>query len=185
MGLTGDFGRLARLREAIANLGKPGAAAQFEIARSVIKEVRGVLREQFSKGEGPDGAWQRTARGKPALVSRKLATTFVGAPVNGGAKFRARIPWLLAHHEGHVFPARSSAGHVLYRSRKGKLISAKRAARGKGAYGTKARAHTVGARVLPARPIYPTRDESAMPAKWAAAINRGARAALEEWASRL
>ena len=159
----------------IEKLGKPRSDVRDKIARAVVVEVRGVLREQFGNGTSPDGTpWQVTKRGKPALLSKKLPQDFAGVPTDVGASFFSRVPWLKAHHDGHVFPARTQ---VLTFNQKGKLARrskkvfdiATRKGRhiGKFVFDVVA---PIKSRILPERPIYP---RARMTEKWGAAVNRG------------
>jgi hypothetical protein len=162
--MTGPFKRLPAMAREIEKLGKPGSPAQKAIARAAVVAVRGVLTHQFATGTGPDGKpWKFTKRRKPALVSKKLPRDFAGVPVAKGAAFFSRIPWLIAHHRGHVFAARTQ---VLTFSAKGKLLSGKRQRRAKIVFDTRA---NVGPRTLPERPVYPDR----MTDVWGKAINAG------------
>ncbi len=188
MGLKGDVAGLKKLRREIEDLANPKGRAQAEIARNVIREVRGVLKQEFAAGEGPYGPWDLTKQGKPALISRKLPQDFKGAVIPGGALFYGRIPWLIAHHEGHTFPARQVAANksFLTFNARGRLIKASRALNKKGqakrgVTQTFAKAHTVSARTLPPRPIYPTRG---MPAKWSGPISRAGLAGMQAWQQR-
>ena len=176
--------------------------------RNWFVEVRGVLHEQFAKGIGPDGsAWKATKRNRPALISKKIPNSVGFYAVEKGVGFKMRIDWLEAHHRGHTFPARSGGGQKLRFTAKGKLDTAGRFAKRTAgaeigyekdgyrsfvkAVGKKRRqkfvgfetltaAHSIRARVLPARPIFP---ETSIPARWGAAINRGAQNGLEAWAA--
>lgn len=188
MALTGDSKQLDNVRRAMLDLGTPLGRTQTDVARSVIREVRGVLRDQFAKGEGPSKTWIQTARGKPALISKKLPQDFVGKPVPSGVEFTSRIPWLIAHHEGYVFGSRNvgASKQFLTFDKNGKLIKRKRALNKKGearrgVFQTYAKAHTVGGRVLPARPIYP---EGYMPPRWLSRLTRGVSAAIDRWYQR-
>lgn len=182
MPLTGDFGKLEKLAQNMRDLAKKDGKAQRAVASATVPKIKQVWREQFKSGVGPEGAWQRTARGKQPLDSRKIGSDFKGVPVSGGVLFKSPVKWLAAHHAGHTFASRSVAArqNILRFNKKGRLVTAKRfekATRGRAVF---ARAHTVGARRLPARPLYPT--GGAMPARWARAINDGAAEAMRRWA---
>lgn len=204
MGLTGDFDKLARLGANVKRLGQVEGSAQKLIASAAIAQIKVVVREEFAFGRGPYGAWKRTVRGRSALISSKLPTTLRGTIIPGGARFEFRNDWLRAHHEGHVFPQRNSTGQSLY-FKSGRLTSAAKYAKAVESYtakrvgrhyrasvrGQKApkdlkrnfsskllAPHTIGARTLPARPIYPT---GSPPQRWADALNTGARLAMLDW----
>lgn len=184
MPLAGDLRRLKGWAAHVATLGTPNSAPQRAIAAEVGRAVRGVLKQQFSTGTSPTGQpWQPKVNGKPALISKKLPGDFTTSPVAKGVFTTSRIPWLRAHHEGHVFPPRQSAGgHSLWFDQNNRVIKmgrlTKRALRMTFVRESVVRAHLVGRRVLPARPIYP---EGAMPAPWAAALNRGIDAGMLKW----
>lgn len=186
MPLTGDFAKLRKLKAAMAELARPDGKPQRDVGRQVVREVRVELREQFGGGFGPYGAWEKTKRGRPALLSRKLPQDFRGKTVPGGVKFTTRIPWLRAHHEGHVFPAHQTGGQPLFFNERGRLLRlGKLSARGlrtKFVQERRARQHTVGARVLPRRPMYPERTP--LPTKWAYRVNVGAGPAMARWFKR-
>src|SRR5688572_28526526 len=128
MGFSGPFGRLRQLQKELRDLADPRGRGQQEVARQVVREVRGVLKEQFAAGEGSDGPWARTKDGRPALVSRKLPQDFRGKPVPSGARFSSRISWLRAHHEGHTFGAQEVAANQRFLTfdRYGRLVRASR-----------------------------------------------------------
>lgn len=207
MGFTGDFAAVDRVRAKMSDLATTGGRAQTDIGRGVIAEVRGVLKEQFRTGTGPDGTpWKRTVRGRLALLSRKLPNVVRGKSVPGGVLFSSedRAPWLIAHHEGHTFPPRQSRGHQMYFDARGRMVSrrrfgkltagayAVRDARGNKGYARerkkggyrfvgqiiKADAHTVSRRTLPPRHIYPV---GTIPARWQNAINKGGAAGVMKW----
>jgi hypothetical protein len=189
MPLTGDFSKLKKLKRAMADLGRKDGSAQREVGRQVVREVRGVLREQFAEGTGPYGTWERTKRGRPALVSRKLPQDFRGSTIPGGVKFTSRVTWLRAHHQGHTFPAQQVAAQSRFLTfdKRGRLIRRSRIFNKKtgqvrrGVSQTFAREHSIGARVLPRRPIYPDRG---MSPRWAQRINAGAAIGMRNWHAR-
>lgn len=174
MSLTGDFDALKRLERNMAELAQSSGPTQRQLARGVIGEVRNLLREQFTNGTGPDGSpLTPTVSGEPALVSRKLPQAITGSPVDGGAAMSLRIEWLEAHQHGHTFPPRqvaASAANV----RNGRFVRVgKKASAIRGI-----RAHVIGPRVLPARPIVP---EDGLPQRWVEGVSRGAGVALKAW----
>lgn len=132
-----------------------------------------VLRDEFRTSSDPDGgAWKPRADGQPALRSRKLAGAFTAKFNKGdaGVAFVGRVPrdWLVAHDRGHLFGARKVDGRstILRFNKRGRLVSAKRFEKLKRGRAVFAPAHTVGPRLLPARPIAPRR----MSARWETAI---------------
>lgn len=190
MGLTGNFAGVRALRRAVRDLSQPDGRAVQDIAKGVKAEVDEVIREEFASGDGPDGPWQKTARGKAALVSRKLPNAFRARFDQGVLQYTAKVPrgWLLTQHEGHTFPARKVAAlkHYLSFNSKGRLVAERRLFNKKGelrrgAIQRFAGAHTVGQRVLPPRPLYPT---GSLPSKWSNAIARGANVGLTRWYDR-
>jgi hypothetical protein len=190
VGLTGNLAALRALRRSLLDLAKPDGRTVKDVGKNVAGEIDEVLREQFATGVGPDGEWDRTRRGRPALVSSKLAAAFRSRLDRGVLRYVARTPrnWLAAQHEGHVFPARKVAAlsHYMNFNSKGKLVAARRVVRKdgtpkRGSYQRFAAGHTVRERVLPARLLYPT---GALPAKWSNAISRGVGAVITRWYER-
>jgi hypothetical protein len=183
MGLTGDFKRFGRLQREMEALGQKGGAAQKTVLRPVARRVQARISHQFEAGVGPDGAPQAPRKdGKPGLVSRKLGATVRVAVMAGGIAGSSSIAWLEAHQKGHEFPPRQHEGQKLTFNRRGRLLSARRVARAKFVFDRIARRHTVGRRVLPARPIYPESGE--LPGPWATAVNVGAEEGLQAWHER-
>jgi hypothetical protein len=155
----------------------------------IVKSIRGLVRDEFATGVGPYGAWQRTARGKAALVSKKLPQGLTSRADRGQILFVIRVPWILAHHKGHRFPARSVEANqqFLTFNARGRLIANRRALNKKGqarrgVFQTFARAHKVKERILPERPIFPTR--LGLPPKWKAGIVDGASVGMANWHKR-
>jgi hypothetical protein len=190
MPMEGRAEALSAIEKLIRDIGDPSGEFQTRYVAKVVASVREILREEFATGEGPYGKWQPTASGKPALISKKLPQAFTGEPAPGGAVFYSRIPWLRAHHTGHVFAARTVGENkqFLSFSKQGKLVAERKIFNRKGevkkgAYQRFARAHAIGKRVLPARPIYPNPGR-ALPEKWARAIGKGAEEILRVWASK-
>lgn len=193
MPLTGPTDRLKGWAAHVASLGKPNGGPQKAIAKAVGQQVREQLKKQFATGTGPTGAkWKETKEGKPALISRKLPYDFTCSPVAKGVFGSSRIPWLRAHHEGHVFPKREQrltfkANGRLARTRvrwiRGRMgKAAKRIEpmkRLKVVYDVDA---AIGERVLPERPIYP---ENRMTGPWGEACNRGIAAGMQEWKAKV
>lgn len=185
MPLTTPTAKLRRLRSDVASLATPTGAGQRGLLAGVRTSVKQLLVEEFATGTGPDGAaWQKTAKGEPALVSRKLPTAFTATIESGGVRFQGRVDWLEAHQTGHVFARRQGGGQTMI-FRKGKLVSRARAARGwsgpKSWTDVTARAHSIGQRVLPQRQIYP---ENGLTPRWEDAIGRGLVGGMERWARR-
>jgi hypothetical protein len=179
MGLTGDFAALKKLRRDLADLARPGGKGQTAIGKAVGLEGRKVLQQEFASGEGVAGEWAEKRHGGQALKTKKIPSTITADPTGTGVLFRSVIDWLEAHQEGHTFPPRRASGQLMI-FRKGRLVSAARAA--KGWVGPKSwrdvisKAHAIGQRVLPARPFFPI---DALPPAWVEAVRRGATAVLE------
>src|SRR5689334_25438613 len=100
------------------------------MATQVGRNIREELKQEFAEGAGPYGAWQRTVRGRAALVSKKIPYAFTFRVDRGEVQFVGRSPrgWLKAQHEGHTFPARQVAAnrqHLSFNS-KGKLVAERR-----------------------------------------------------------
>lgn len=199
MPLTGDFVALRKLERQLQDLSKPGSASQKLIANGVAKSLKELVKQQFLSGVGPYGEWQRTKRGKPALLSRKLASGFKATVIPGGLVIRLSPPestvtrWLFTHHEGFTFPARAvKGGQTRFFNRSGRLIRHERAMRwvdrdkdGKfqavfkrGVFRRVTKAHVIGSRQLPERPLWPSHG---MSESWADAINKGARDGMDAW----
>lgn len=180
MPITGDFAKLKKLSKSLRDMANKSGNTQRDVARATIPKIKKVFAEQFKIGAGPDGDWVRTKRGTQPLQSRKLGSDFKGRVIPGGVSFWSPVKWLMVHHRGYAFAARNVAArsNVLRFNAKGKLVTAKRFTKLKKGRATFAREHAVGARRLPARPLYPTRS---MPPRWAAAINAGALEAMRRW----
>ena len=195
MPLTADAAGLRRLRKHMASLasGEEGT----RVLRAVRAETNLLLRDQFAKSTGPDGEeWQKTARGRAALVSRKLPFAFQSRVDRGELRYSAKTKrdLLTAHDQGHIFPARHVGATKVVRDRKGRRLnanqfrrlldrrlSAKRPRR-KRAYSIgQVRAHIVRQRVLPARKIVPG---TTLPTRWEAAFNAAILRAMAAWADR-
>lgn len=150
------------------------------IAGAIKKAGLELLREEFRESIDPFGsAWKSRVDGSAALVSKKLPNAFK-AKVDGNAvRFVGRVKreWLDAQDQGHTFgPRKVDARSVVLRyNRKGRLVSAKRFAKLKKGRAVFATAHTIGKRVLPARPIIP---RAGLSTKWDAAIGKAVEAAL-------
>lgn len=186
MPLNGDIVGVRALRADMVRL-----ARGTDLLRGIDREVKGLLKEEFATGEGPYGPWQNTVRGRQALQSRKLPQAFKSEIGPSGLRYSAKSKrdLLTAHQEGHEFPARQRAANQQYLTfnSKGKLIKNSRALNKKGelkrgVHQTFAKAHTVGARVLPQRQIVP--DGSDLPPPWEQAIERGAEGGVMRWYAR-
>jgi hypothetical protein len=183
MPLTGNEAGVRQLRRDVEQLGK----GEILLA-GARTEVKSLLREQFDQGIGPDGTpLQETVRHRPALISRKLPNAFGSRIDQGALRFTAKSTrdLLEAHQEGHVFKARKVAAQKQFLTfdRRGRMIKNSRALNKKGevkrgVHQTFGRAHTVGERVLPARPIAPG---PALPARYEQAIERGVTAGVMRW----
>lgn len=181
--ITGAFKQLRRLRANLADLASPTGKAQRDVAREVEREVRQLIREQFRTGEGPDGPHQPRADGRPGLMSRRLPSDYNFRIQPAGLWVQpSRARWLGVHQTGHTFPPRAGGGQVLTYNKSGKLLRGSRIAKQKFVFERTARAHTIGQRVLPARPIYPT--NIATSPRWSSRIVLGQRRAMLRWGAR-
>lgn len=186
MPLTGDTAGLRRLQSSVQNL-----ARGTDILRGIDREIKGLLKAEFATGQGPYGSWQVTARGRQALESRKLPQAFTSEITASGLRFvgKTKRDFLTAHQEGHEFPARQRAANQQFLTfdKRGRLIKNSRALNKKGqvkrgVHQTFAKAHTVGARILPQRQIVP--DGSDVPPSWEQALERGATNGVQRWYER-
>jgi hypothetical protein len=182
MPLDGPFEQLRRLRRNVVELANAGGRPQRDLATAVSREIKGVIREQFTRGEGPDGPHPRRVDGKPALVSKKLPGDFEARVLPGGVLWvrPSRAPWLRAHHEGHVFPPRRAGGQVLTFDKNGRLLRQSRIKKQRFVFDRVARAHAIRARVLKRRPIYPDPNRP-FPSKWAVRINAASSMVMARW----
>ena len=185
MPITGDLARLSRLAEGMKEYADPESRARLEMAGAVATAVKTLVRAEFSEGIDPSGAaWARTKGGRQALQSKKLAPSVKSYPTATGVLFESRIPWLQAHQEGHTFPARAAVSReALINPRSGRFISATRAAKMKFVLVAAPKAHTVKARVLPARPVFP--DETSLPERWQLAAESAVGGVVKAWADRV
>lgn len=208
MPLDGDFKGLEKVQAKMQDLADVGGAAHRDVGRAVGKEVQGLEREQFEQGIAPSGEpWRAKKTGGLALQSRRLGSSFTTEVMAGRLIGRFKIAWLSAHHEGHIFPPRRAGGQQLYFTKRGRLTTAKKfarrlrsaqdkaiAARGvlddkrfqrrlarlaKGVgFVRETKQHGIRARILPARPLYPT---GALPPRWQERIGRGVTAGVLRW----
>lgn len=206
MPLTAPFAQLAAVRSGFASLASRNGSSRQALLRSVSLQVKNALREQFRDSVGPSGSpWQQTTKGKPSLVSKKLPGAFRFEVANGVLKGKGKSnrDMLEAHQLGHSFGSRRAGGSTMSFSARGRLISAARFRRASelararnisnGLMGKKLRKwkgferraiqHTVGARVLPARPIVPT--GSTMPRLWESYVRIGLTDGMQKWSSRM
>ena len=199
--------RLRRFLAQLQDLARAGSSSQRRVLTAVATQLRTEVRAQLAAGRGPDGSAQPpTKRGKPALVSPRLARAVDVVPTGTAVRVESKGSHvddiLAAHQDGHTWPARRQSIRF---SARGKLISAKRFGRlayGKptertaganGYTGFSSRTKTgksrlkaykvranVGARVLPPRPIYP--PGSTLTAPWRDAIAAGVERGMgAEW----
>lgn len=183
---------LRRVQRGVQSIADQNGSGRATLIAGVQPEVKALLVEEFAKGIAPDGTdWQRTARGRAALISRRLPNAFVSRADRGVLRFVAKSTrdLLTAHQEGHEFPERHIAANKQFSSfnSKGKLVATRRIFKKdgnlrRGAYQRFAAAHTVQARTLPARPIYP---EGTLPLRWEEAIKRGLAGGMEKWAAKM
>jgi hypothetical protein len=93
---------------------------------------------------------------------------------------------LEALHAGHRFPARRTGGQSLFFDKRNKLLRlgklSKRGLRTTFVEEKRAREHTVGARVLPARPVYPV---GGLTPSWDAGVRRGLERGMTSWWERI
>jgi len=186
-------GRLHALEKDLRGLGNPSGFGQRMILMGIRRAIlRGPLRQEFQTGVGPDGPWQPTVRGRQALLSRKLPGAFEGELLAGAVQFEGAVRrnWLLAHQLGARFKSRSVEANKQYLTfnRAGRLIKNSKALNKKGAVRrgvvqTFARAHSIGVRVLPARPMIPT--GTILPPSWNAAAAAGAEDGLQRWMAKV
>lgn len=190
---SGDDAKLSALAKSFRDLRTPNTPTQQRLLRPVMRELKGVLREEFTKGIDPSGTqWQQTVRGRAALVSRKLPYAFDlavrdGVVVGVG---KSKRDLLEAHQEGHTFQSRQVAAQQSFMTfdKNGKLIRNARALNKKGearrgVFQRFAGAHTVGERVLPERQIIPN-DGDQLPALWDRAVSDGITTGIEDWHTR-
>lgn len=175
-----------RLRSSLARL-----ARGTPILQGIDYEVKKLLKQEFATGEGPYGPWQKTARGRQALQSKRLPTAFKSTIGPSGLRYvaKSRRDFLEAHQQGHIFPARHREANkqFLTFNKFGRLIKNSKALNKKGkvragVFQTFARAHTVGKRVLPQRRIAP--EGTDLPPSWEAALERGATYGMNRWYGR-
>lgn len=193
MPLTGDVARFGVIRNEMLSLARGDGAAQKKLLAGVKQQVTLLLKTEFSSSVDPSGTeWQRTVRGRPALVSKKLPQAFELELVDGAVRGvgKSKRDLLLAHQEGATFKARNVAAQKQYLTfdKRGRLIKSKRAlnkqgeAR-RGVHQTFARAHTVGERELVARPIVPLGGP--LPKNWDAAVRAGLLVGMQWWIERV
>lgn len=169
----------AGLRAVRAGLGKIAEPIGTAIRRAGHEQ----LRKEFRESHDPHGqAWQKRRDGGPALVSKKLPTAFTSTRDGATVRFVGRVhnrEWLDAHDQGHTFGPRKVDGRsvILRYNAKGRLVRAKRFAKLKRGRAVFAKAHSIGKRVLPARPIIP---RGALPAEWEKAIGLAVEAGLHK-----
>lgn len=189
MPLQGPTVELRALAKKMQALGTPGSPLERRFLGRVREGFKPVVKDMYRTGTGPDGsAWAPTKKGKQALASRKMPGMVAVKRIPGGLLLAWRRAWMVAHDEGHTFPARQVKAESAFLTfdKRGRLIKASRALykRGvkagqarAGVYQTFARAHTIGRRVLPPRHQLP---RGPLPAPWLAGILRGAEAGFRE-----
>lgn len=180
---------LRRLRAGFVRIGSGDL-----FLRAINRATKGLLKEEFATGVGPNGPWDPTKRGKQALQSRKLPQAFKSNVARGELSFVARTTrdMLTAHQEGRAWPARHSAGgQILTFNKRGRIIKAKNAiSRGslkkhgelrlkRGVSFAEVQAHRVGQRVLPAREIVPTGTK--LPESWEFVLDAVALVEVQRW----
>lgn len=185
--------RLDALAKDFRGLANPSGFGQRMILGGIRRAIlRGPLREEFRTGIGPDGPWKETVRGKQALESKTLAGAFKAELLAGAVRFEGAVRrnWLMAHQLGQRFSTRSVEANkqFLTFNKAGRLIKNSKALNKKGqvrrgVFQTFAKAHTVGARVLPPRPMIPT--GAVLPPSWNAAATAGAEEGLQRWMAKV
>jgi len=215
MPFTGDMAALKRLLRATQELARPGSPAQRAVMAPVVPAVKALFAQQFAEGIDPEGARQPARKdGKPALRSKKLSRGAITVTIEGtGIRVRAKTAHLddilTTQDEGHTFAAHkstqfrgrgkaSSTGRLLKRSAFLRRIRDAAVYHGKGSdewsyTKTNARGRTrfvgerrvvaIGRRVLRARRIRPHGSE--LPARYGAAVARGAFIGLRGWYDRV
>lgn len=191
---SGDDAKLRALAKGFRDLRTPNTPTQQRLLTPVMREIKGVLRGEFTKGVDPTGAtWQQTVNGHPALVSKKLPNAFDlavrdGVVVGVG---KSKRDLLDAHQEGRTFRARQVAAQQQFMTfdKNGRLIRNARALNRKGEARrgirqTFARAHAIGERVLPQRQIIPD-DGTQLPPMWEKAVETGIGTGMKDWHDRM
>ncbi len=198
MPLTAPTAALDKVQRGLTSLAQLDGAGRTTLLKNVRDQVKGLLKNEFATATSPLGStWEKTKRGRQALLSKKLPQAFESRIENGVVAFVAYTPreWLLAHQTGHTFAARKVAANknVLHFNKKGRLVSKKAFKRALDRnlkskkpqnwnYSRRwAGAHTIRARVLPARPSIP--EGSSLPALWGAAVSAGITQGMAQWAS--
>jgi len=194
MPLTGDFDRLKRIAREMASMARTDGAGQKTLLRGVKQQVTLVLKEEFRTSTDPSGAhWKNTVRGQPAMQSKKLPQAFELELVDGAVKGvgKSKRDLLEALDQGHEFAARQVAANKQYLSfnRQGKLVKEGRLFNRagqlrRGVQQVFARAHAIGKRILPPRPIIPG-GGGTLPARWDAAVRAGIAVGMNWFAERL
>lgn len=191
MPLKADVTGMRRLRRSFEGIVDPEGTGRVGLVSSIQGEVKGLLKEEFATGIGPDGSpWTETVRGRAALISKKLPGAFSSRIDRGIVRFTGKSTrdLLTAHQFGHTFAARKVGAQKNFLSfnAKGKLVAQRRIFKKdgtvrRGAYQRFAAAHEIRERVLVARQIYP---EGTMPLRWEEAIKRGLASGMQQWAER-
>jgi hypothetical protein len=187
MGLQAPSEKLQAIQRSMESLAQPDGAAHKTILRGIKQQVQLVLKTQFQTSTDPSGqTYEPTVDGKPALASKKLPSLFQfqieGGFVRGVAKSKRDM--MTALHEGHIFASRQvAAGQVNRFNAKGKLVSASRFEKLKRGKATFSKAHSIGQRVLPPRPIIPEGNE--LPPLWDSAVRAGVTVGMQWWADRM
>lgn len=190
MGLTGDFAGLERLRHSLGR-GQLEAA----VLRGIKQQGLVLLKHEFATSTSATGApFEKTVRGKPALVSKKLPQAFEATMAANSVKFVGRVSrdWLDVLETGHVFEERRVGEKQQYLSfnRRGRLVRESRLFNKagelrRGVYQTFARAHTVKKRRLPPRPPLPGAESRDLPLPWDAAVKAGSAIGLGWWTEKV
>lgn len=192
MPLTHD-GAVAKLGREFRAMATTSSAPRAAMLEGIKGQGLLLLKHEFATSTSATGdPFAKTVKGKPALLSRKLPFAFGARVDRDSVRFVGRVArdWLDVLATGRTFKARQVAANKQYLSfnSKGKLVREsrlfnKRGELRKNVHQVFAAAHTVGERVLPARPPLPTGSE--LPPPWEAATKAGVAIAFGRWAERL
>lgn len=198
MPLTAPTAALAKVSRGLTGLAQVDGPGRMLLLKNVQQNVKALVRNEYASATSPSGAtWQKTVRGKQALLSKKIPNMYESRIERGVIVFVAYSAreWLLAQQEGRVFSARHVAAKTLVVNKKsGRILSRAAFAKAldkrmnskthKRSYTTRQqKSHAIRARILPARPSVP--ESSALPALWGAAVSAGVTQGMAQWASGL
>lgn len=194
MPLTGDLAGLRKASRSFGAMATAGSAPRIAMLDDVKRQGLLLLKQEFATSTSATGdPFQETVRGKPALLSRSLPYAFDGRVDRDSLRFIGRVSrdWLDAVQDGHVFKARTVEANRQFLSfnRKGKLVREGRVLKKngelrKGSHQTFAKAHTIGQRILPPRPMVPATSSGDLPPPWDSAVKAGLAVGFGRWADR-